>query len=329
MEDKKWCSIIIPVYNIYDYLRECVQSILDQNDSDIEILLVDDGSKDKSGELCDLLATQHECIRVIHKENGGLSDARNAGVKQAKGKYLLFVDGDDYIKRDSLIKIHSVIVKNNYPDIVCLECNKFFTNSNERIPMNDGISETINHLKGDDLYNYIASLPKYPASACTKAIRRDFFLDNSLFFVKGLLSEDLEWAMRLFTSIESAAYCPADYYMYRQTRSGSITNTVSEKNVLDLLAIFSKGIKRAKNSSESGKRRMLCSFTEFIFRLIALHFGALSEINRKRAKLFLKRNKWILGKRKDIISKLIAFFYFLFGIEATSFLMKKYMKMRS
>ena len=268
MEKMKWCSIIIPVYNIYNYIEECVQSIIDQNDCDIEIILVDDGSKDKSGELCDLLAEKHECINVIHKENGGLSEARNTGVKHAKGMYLLFVDGDDRIEKNSLVKIRNVIENNNYPDIVCLECTKFFTDSDARIPLNDGINETINSLKGDILYNYIASLPKYPASAWSKAVRRDFFLDNSLFFVKGLLSEDLEWSMRVFSSIESAAYCPTKYYLYRQSRNGSITNTISEKNVLHLLAIFSKGIKRANNCANSSKRKMISSFTEYIFRLI-------------------------------------------------------------
>ena len=95
-------SVIVPVYNVEKYLEKCVQSVLAQTFKEIEILLIDDGSKDASGRLCDQYALKDGRIRVIHKENGGLSDARNRGIMEARGDYLSFIDGDDYIEPDML-----------------------------------------------------------------------------------------------------------------------------------------------------------------------------------------------------------------------------------
>ncbi|MCB8516908.1 glycosyltransferase, partial [Enterococcus durans] len=93
-------SIIVPIYNVEQYLRKCVDSILAQTFTDFEVILVDDGSPDNSGAICDEYAKLDSRVRVIHKENGGLSDARNAGIEIAKGKYLGFVDSDDFIDKD-------------------------------------------------------------------------------------------------------------------------------------------------------------------------------------------------------------------------------------
>ena len=93
-------SVIVPVYNVENYLEKCVESILKQTYTNLEILLVNDGSTDTSGELCDQLAQRDQRIRVIHKENGGLSDARNRGIKEASSNLIGFIDSDDYIDQD-------------------------------------------------------------------------------------------------------------------------------------------------------------------------------------------------------------------------------------
>ncbi len=91
-------SIVIPIYNVQDYLERCIQSIISQTYKNIEIILVDDGATDNSGKLCDEYLKKDERIKVIHKENGGLSDARNVGKENANGKYIAFIDSDDYIR---------------------------------------------------------------------------------------------------------------------------------------------------------------------------------------------------------------------------------------
>ena len=118
---KSLVSVIVPIYKVEKYLNKCVDSIINQSYKNLEIILVDDGSPDKCGEICDKYAEKDSRVKVIHKENGGLSDARNAGIDIAKGDYLLFVDSDDWITSN----ICEVLIKNandNLSDIIA--CNQ-------------------------------------------------------------------------------------------------------------------------------------------------------------------------------------------------------------
>ena len=112
-------SIIVPVYNVEKYLEKCVRSILAQTFTDFELILVDDGSPDSSGAMCDQFAEQDQRVKVIHKENGGLSDARNAGIEIATGEYLGFVDSDDYIADDMYELLYTNIVKEDADLSIC------------------------------------------------------------------------------------------------------------------------------------------------------------------------------------------------------------------
>ena len=113
-------SIIVPVYNVEPYIETCIQSLIRQTMGNIEVILVDDGSTDRSGELCDQYAEADERIRVIHKQNGGLSSARNAGISAAKGEYLLFVDSDDYVSA-SLVEKTVSCAEQNQADVVVFD----------------------------------------------------------------------------------------------------------------------------------------------------------------------------------------------------------------
>ena len=117
-------GVIIPVYNVEKYLEQCVDSVLNQSFKDIEIILVDDGSKDSSGEICDYYKEKDSRVKVIHKENGGLSDARNMGIRQCSSEYILFLDSDDYWKENCLEEIARCIEDN--VDIVFLTAAKYF-----------------------------------------------------------------------------------------------------------------------------------------------------------------------------------------------------------
>lgn len=321
-------SVIVPVFNVDKYLKKCVESIISQKDADFEIILVDDGSTDGSLDLCDKYAKKYSNIITIHKENGGLSDARNAGIKMAKGKYILFIDGDDYISPDSLKAIAEVIENGNYPDIVCLELMKFFDCSKEIVAMGDGVDKRIDQLLDDKLFEYLAELPKYPASACTKAIRRELFIEHDLYFTKGLLSEDLEWCIRLFLAAKTFRYCPNRYYFYRQARNGSISNTSSEKKVMDILSTFQKWTSYCNNLSNNAKKKMVSSYMEYIFRFLLLGYENVSKANRKIFKRKIKNGSWILGIRNDKISICIRTTYKIFGIKLTGILLKKYLEIR-
>ena len=122
-------SVIIPVYKVEEYLENCIQSVIKQTVSDLEIILVDDGSPDQCPEICDLWADKDSRIKVIHKENGGLSDARNAGMKVATGEYVSFIDSDDYISLDFYETLLETIVDND-SDIVECGVVKFYEDNN-------------------------------------------------------------------------------------------------------------------------------------------------------------------------------------------------------
>ncbi|EHZ61025.1 glycosyl transferase 2 family protein [Streptococcus pneumoniae GA47210] len=112
-------SIVVPVYNVEKYLKKSIESILNQTYQNIEILLVDDGSTDSSGKICESFSKVDPRIRVFHKENGGLSDARNFGIEQMKGQYVAFIDSDDYISKDYVWKLYSSIKNNDSEVSIC------------------------------------------------------------------------------------------------------------------------------------------------------------------------------------------------------------------
>lgn len=111
--EEKLISIIVPVYNVEKYLKECIDSVISQTYKNLEIILVDDGSTDKSGEICDEYSKKDSRIKVIHKENGGLSDARNVALDIAKGEYIGFVDSDDYVEKDMFETLYKLAEEHN------------------------------------------------------------------------------------------------------------------------------------------------------------------------------------------------------------------------
>lgn len=319
-------SIIVPVYNVEKYIEKCITSIQNSKFDDYEIILVDDGSTDNSAFICDQLKSTK--VNVIHKINGGLSDARNVGINSSKGDYILFVDSDDFINPDALTDIKESIVNRNFPDIVCLECSKFYEDSNRLVNLNDGITSLIDDLSGDDLYNYFANLNKFPASACTKAINRRFLLDKSLFFKKGRLSEDYEWSIRLFSCISTAAYCATEYYYYRQAREGSITTSAGYKNMLHIFETVKEGCDLAKTEQNPCKKRMIYSFIEYIFRFLIMGYDYVDDKYRNSYKKELQKYSFILGTRRDKASVLIQYTYKILGVSLSNKVLRFYINHR-
>ena len=126
-------SVIVPIYKVEKYLPDCVNSILNQTYKDFELLLVDDGSPDNCPQMCDDFALKDSRIRVIHKKNGGLVSARNIGIKNAKGKYICYVDGDDTVDEKLLESIYKEILIKNNPDIIIFGIVKNFADHDEEI----------------------------------------------------------------------------------------------------------------------------------------------------------------------------------------------------
>lgn len=230
----KKLSIIVPVYNVEKYLEQCVTSIIDGNFNNYEVILVDDGSKDTSGDICDKLANRYEEVKVIHQENKGLSGARNTGIKEATGEYLMFVDSDDFIKNN---KNFIEIVNNLTEDIIQYKMIYYYEKKDEYLELKD-----INIYDNLDTKNKILKLlldGDLSISACNKIIKRQILIDNNLFFDETLLSEDIDWSLRLFMKVKSFKVINENVYVYRQQREGSITTTVKPKTIESLYKIIS------------------------------------------------------------------------------------------
>lgn len=216
-------SVVIPVYNVECYLERCVQSVLRQTYRDFEIILVDDGSTDGSGSLCDQLAQQDSRIRVVHQQNQGLSAARNQGVRCANGEYIAFLDSDDeWLLEDGL---ETILVEDS-PDLIVFKRVDIW-NRNHRISSADYDLESISRLPDPQaVFAHLVSTQQLQIGACYQLVRRQVIVSHDIFFPIGMISEDVFWNMHLWQHLSSVRFTNVNLYGYHH-RNDSITTTVS------------------------------------------------------------------------------------------------------
>ena len=225
-------SVIVPVYNVEDYLNTCVESVLEQKEESVEIVLVDDGSSDGSGSICDELAKKAANISVIHKKNGGLSSARNAGLQRARGTYILFLDSDDYLETDACRVLMDRV--RDYGELDAVVFNGTEDCGERKAPMRkqDNCIGTV--VCGRDYLVKCYQNRNLSVEACLYMYRRAFLQENGLCFKEGILHEDVEFTPRALLSAERVLETPERLYHY-VIREGSIsTSKNKEKNIRDL-----------------------------------------------------------------------------------------------
>ena len=254
-------SIIIPAYNIAKYIEECAGSVLNQQTNgqfQFEIILVNDGSTDETGVICDRLAKQHSHIKTIHQANQGLSGARNTGIDVAEGDFLLFLDGDDFWTDKGFLKKIYDLVKDSNVDLVIYSYSAFFANKTVPNPFSWETSEILMEENVDKL----VSTRVYTVSAWTKCVRSEIIRKNNIRFEVGRLSEDCYWSIELLKVSETFKVLNSSQYMYRQNRKGSITETIKEKNIVDILESVEVGLRdlRAYSDVRRNALRMLLAY---------------------------------------------------------------------
>ena len=191
-------SVIVPVYNVSKYLRVCVDSIISQPFADYELILVDDGSLDDCSSICDRYAEADSRVKVIHKQNGGLSSARNAGLYAACGKYVLFIDGDDFIEENSLSALWQTLKDDGETDVVILNA-VFYYDDDRTERFENFFNKSALYKKGhSDALSYLTSLSMFTASACLKLIKRDILTSNNIIFEEIIWSEDADFSINLY-----------------------------------------------------------------------------------------------------------------------------------
>lgn len=318
-------SIVVPVYNTSLYLKQCIESLINQDFSDYEIILVNDGSTDDSGSVCDFYSSKYSFITTIHKENGGPSDARNVGIERSTGEYILFVDSDDFIHPNSLSNLYKTIHEMPEVDVIFLEAMKFFPNG-EIVPFGEGfMKENIYGKSQVEVLQHIASLNKFPGSACTKLVRSKLIKTKNLYFKKGQLSEDIDWTLRLLLAANSFSYCSSYIYYYRQNRHGSITNTISLAHVTSLLDILDYWTNKIATSSfNSDMRSHFTAFLSYEYVMVILLYGNLNQFDKKTIQKKVKKYSWLLSTSRNKKVIVVRIVYKILGLELTAKLLSYY-----
>lgn len=248
-------SIILPIYNVEKYLSPCIESILAQTCKDYEIILVDDGSKDSSGKICDEYASKYEFIKVIHKPNGGLSDARNVGLKAAAGEYIFFIDSDDYLLDNKVLERFEKMTVSN-PDVVSFGSIKWFESDGSVSIYANNLSVSTESNRVSDIYLELIDRDAYSNSAWSKIIKRSILVDNNIEFEKGLLGEDNDWFYKVVSHVQTLELINEPLYGYRQ-RAGSITKTSTNKNLEHLLWLIEKWAKFVFDGEMTGNKMVI------------------------------------------------------------------------
>lgn len=232
-------SIIVPIYKVpEEYLKKCISSLINQTYNNVEILLIDDGSPDLCGEICDRFASNDHRIKVIHKRNGGLASARNRGVLEATGEYVVFVDADDWIEQDTCRILAEKISKDRC-DVFMFGMVKEYNNTHSRYKYN----LIDNHIYQFDeisfLQQQVLEYNSNIATATTKAIRRKILIDENIMHVERLKqgAEGIVFNLMLFEKIRTAMFIP-DYLYHYTYNNQSISTTHDEKNHMLVVKCF-------------------------------------------------------------------------------------------
>lgn len=226
-------SIIIPVYNVEKYLFDCLDSVRNQTFSDWEAICVDDGSTDDSAIVLEAYAEKDGRMKVVTQANGGLSAARNAGLRQAKGDYVLFLDSDDWLERDAL----EVLSQNlEDEDMLCFSGRRYI--EDEKTFRDPDRLKRQTYSAGMDYYNENALQPRDFAFVCVvlRAYKRTFLLEQGLWFKEGIYHEDNLFTPKACFYAEEVRQIGDSLYNYR-VRQSSITTTANGQRLRDMLAI--------------------------------------------------------------------------------------------
>lgn len=308
--NRPYFSIIVPVYKVEEYLDQCITSVLDQTYGDFELILVDDGSPDNSGKICDDYAEKDNRIIVIHQKNGGLSAARNSGIKRTQGRYILFLDSDDYWLHKDFLENLNLRLSKILSDVICFNYRKSYCHKVDepyfKIP-----SKSTN----EDGIEFLSKNQIWIACAWNKAIKSELFLQYDLFFVKGIIAEDVDWCARLATYADSFDYINIDAVAYRQ-RAGSITHTSSPKNV----ACLEKNVTESEKvieSADANKKTFLFAYLSYQVAVLLFNVLSLERIMQKEYRERMKKHMSYLKYSNTRKTVLIYRCYQILGYELT------------
>ncbi len=267
-------SLIVPVYNVEKYLKKCIDSILDQSFKDFEVLLIDDGSIDQSGALCEDYAGKDNRIKVIHQENRGLSGARNTGLEHASGEWIIFIDSDDWVSTDYLEVVNKTINRSK-ADVYCINSVKVSEDEKSELEkliffVESDVFRIDNENERFDFYEKKLMQYKFGWEAWSRVFKRDIIEKYHLRFVptKEVFAEDYLFTLIYFLHVKKIGCICNCFYYYRQ-RSDSLLGTKNLETVLkrivNLNDIFYKELIHLRN------RNFKNNYWKLYFHLLNYH----------------------------------------------------------
>lgn len=291
---KTLISVVVPIYKVEKYLKRCIDSILNQTYKRIEIILVDDGSPDKCGEICDEYANKDNRVRVIHKINGGLSDARNCGIEIARGDYIIFVDSDDYIHEQMCEKLLYYSI-NYKADIVSCNFSYVYDNKVEENKMS--IKEKIFLDSGRNIlkkyfFNYSVDLNVVWNKIYKKEI---FFTSEKIFFPKNKYYEDNFTVYKLYNKAKNIVLLNESLYFYVK-RENAITDSFSLKHLKDSLEYIKDYYNYSKDKDDDVKNIM-----QIVALRQYLNLYKIKNLNNKMFNLLKLERTFMLEKSKGLM----------------------------
>ena len=322
---KESISVVVAVYNIEDYICECVDSIINQTIQPEEIILVDDGSTDRSSALCDEYAEKNTNIRVIHQKNAGLSAARNTGIEHAQGVWVYFVDGDDILAPDVIESFLAVLTAHE-GDVEFIQGRMtwFVDGSNNFKPDEVYIPDEWTYFAKSQLVMARMLEEKGAFRMGIRGLyRRNFLIQNDLMFVPGLYSEDQEWTPRLFSLDVKMGSNENPGYLYREGRAGSIVTARNPVQVEVLFTLYQEWFDRFGNDSSldvrfrnalknEAARRSVEELYKHIERLDGEDLVTVEEIVDRHRDLFVPRESMAFRE------KVLSFFVRVFGARSAA-----------
>lgn len=296
-------SVIVPCYKVERYLPKCIDSILRQTYKNLEVILVDDGSPDRSGEICDTYATKDSRIVVIHKANGGLSDARNVGIDQAKGEWITFIDSDDFVS-DSYVEVLFHLAT----DFSC-ECSVcLFSSFKEwEKPVVDNVTMHQECMLPQKAVEQMFYQEKFDNNAHSKLFHRSLF-ESGIRFPKGMIFEDLAITYKLLLLSTGVAYTDARLYNYL-LRNDSIEGHYNPKKIEDGLAVLKSMDDNIAMFQGIEKAYLSRKFSFLLHLLLTMPKGAthyeemVSDVKRLRKTVLFD----IHGRKKARMAAIVSF----------------------
>lgn len=284
---KALISIVVPVYMVEKYLKECIDSIIGQTYKNIEIILIDDGSKDKSSEICDYYSEKDTRIKTFHRENKGLSASRNIGIEFSKGDYILFLDSDDFLSNQSVLSGMLSIIEKEKSDLLFGGAIAYYSIDKKKSinDLNNLVNNEVTLASEDFLLRCLKKSILY-APATFYMYNRKFLIKNKLYFKEGIYHEDEEFTPRALLKAKNISIYKMDFYSYRH-RENSIVTTYIEKKGRDMLSTGVSTYNLSTNIKNSELKGLLCDL---------ISSTMINQINKYKFKEITKEEKRIIYK---------------------------------